>query len=692
VTDNGSPALYDEKPFSVTVKEINQAPVLSVPGPQTVNEGTLLSFTVSATDPDLPANTKTLSASGVPAGASFDSSSGLFTWTPAESQGPQDYTVTFRVVDNGSPTLSDTKSVAIHVNEVNSPPTLSAIGNKAVNELATLTFTAIATDSDLPSNVISYSLVGAPPGASINTSTGVFTWTPTEAQGPGTYPFTVKATDNGSPALSDSKPVTVTVNEVNTSPIAKADSATTFSYTPADINVLANDTDSDLPANTLSISSFTTLTKGGTVTLKTSVTPNVLSYTPAAGFTGTDTFTYTISDGNGGTASATVTITVKASTLTFGTPVNISNNAGSSMTPELLAVGPSTLLLVWSDDTSGNSEIWFAKSTDGGITFGTPINISKTSGTSKGPTISVGVNNNNIYIAWTELISNNNEIYLSKSADGGATFSAGVNISSNSGISDSPQLAVWPGSSSSTDTVYVAWRDTTNSTQTGDIFLKKSTNSAGSFGKVTNVSKNSGESKDVDIVAISAATIYLVYADNTGLKGTGNFDIMFTKSTDGGVTFTSSINLSSNTGGSLTPQLAVVPGTSTATDTVYVVWRDDTPGSPDIFLRKSTNGGSTFATSLNVSNNSGGSTDPQVVANSNTVYVAWRDTTPGNAEALFKRSTDGGATFEAVKNLSNTASNSDDQALAVSTSGRVYSAWSDTSFGNNREILLVRSQ
>jgi hypothetical protein len=47
------------------------------------------------------------------------------------------------------------------------------------------TFTATATDSDLPAQALTFSLVSAPPGAAIDASTGAFSWTPTEAQGPG---------------------------------------------------------------------------------------------------------------------------------------------------------------------------------------------------------------------------------------------------------------------------------------------------------------------------------------------------------------------------------------------------------------------------------------------------------------------------------------------------------------------------
>src|SRR5205823_5723823 len=83
-----------------------------------------------------------------------------------------------------------------------------------------LTFTASATDSDLPAQTLTYSLdAGAPAGAAINPATGVFTWTPTGAQGPSVNRVTIRVTDNGSPALNASQTLTITVNEVNTAPV-----------------------------------------------------------------------------------------------------------------------------------------------------------------------------------------------------------------------------------------------------------------------------------------------------------------------------------------------------------------------------------------------------------------------------------------------------------------------------------------
>ncbi|RAJ90683.1 putative secreted protein (Por secretion system target), partial [Larkinella arboricola] len=90
----------------------------------------------------------------------------------------------------------------------NTAPVLTAPGSKTVLLGQALTFTAQATDSDLPAQTLSYSVSGAA-GASINASTGAFSWTPTTT---GTFSLTLKVADNGSPALSAQQVFSVTVS------------------------------------------------------------------------------------------------------------------------------------------------------------------------------------------------------------------------------------------------------------------------------------------------------------------------------------------------------------------------------------------------------------------------------------------------------------------------------------------------
>ena len=103
--------------------------------------------------------------------------------------------------------------VTINITPVADSPVLAPIGNKTVIKNSTLTFTATATDVD-KGQTLTYSLINAPAGASINATTGAFTWTPLAA---GNFTFKVRVTDNDNPPLYDEEQITVTVTNSFTS-------------------------------------------------------------------------------------------------------------------------------------------------------------------------------------------------------------------------------------------------------------------------------------------------------------------------------------------------------------------------------------------------------------------------------------------------------------------------------------------
>jgi hypothetical protein len=190
----------------------NRPPVLTPVPNQTVDEGQLLAFTLNATDPDGVANTLTFALEpGAPVGVSLDATSGKFTWTPTEAQGPSTHSIAVRVTDNGAPPLSDTKSFTLTVREVNAPPVLGAIGNKAGKEGELVSFTLSASDpADLPPNLLTFSASGLPAGADLNAVTGLFTWTPALSQN-GDHTITFIVTDDGTPPLTDTETITVSI-------------------------------------------------------------------------------------------------------------------------------------------------------------------------------------------------------------------------------------------------------------------------------------------------------------------------------------------------------------------------------------------------------------------------------------------------------------------------------------------------
>jgi VCBS repeat-containing protein len=195
---------------TITVEPVPDAPVVGTIADTSVDEGSLLAFTATATDADLPAQTLTFSlGAGAPAGATIDPDTGAFSWTPSEAQGPGSYDITVRASDGG---LTGSQTFTVTVAEVATAPVLDPIADVSVDESTEVTFTASATDSDIPTQTLTFSLgTGAPAGASIDATSGAFSWTPTEAQGPGTFDIEVLVSDG---SLTDSQTFTITVAEV----------------------------------------------------------------------------------------------------------------------------------------------------------------------------------------------------------------------------------------------------------------------------------------------------------------------------------------------------------------------------------------------------------------------------------------------------------------------------------------------
>jgi hypothetical protein len=132
----------------------------------------------------------------------------------------------------------------------NTAPVLPSQTNRTIAELTTLVVTNTATDSDIPANTLYYSLATAPVGATIDVN-GVITWTPAEAQGPGTNIFTTIVTDSGFPPLSATNSFTVAVAEVNSAPILPVQPNRTVAELTT-MTVVNTATDNDIPANSLS--------------------------------------------------------------------------------------------------------------------------------------------------------------------------------------------------------------------------------------------------------------------------------------------------------------------------------------------------------------------------------------------------------------------------------------------------------
>ena len=416
---------------------------------------------------------------------------------------------------------------------------------------------------------------------------------------------------------------------------------------------------------------------------------------------------------------------VRAQNPTFGTPVNLSNTpTGNSQFPQTAASG-NYVYVVWQDDVSGRPEVYFRASNNNGTSFGSVAELSSGSGWAENPQVvaaassvyvvwsdnstanfktyvrassnygasfapqinlgttarvdenylDVAATGNNVYAIWVEA-AHTPTVYFRASADHGSSFASPVSLSGSSGTPFPPQIAV-SGSS-----VSIAWRQNV-ATGNDDVFFDTSSNNGTSFlyspTAALNLSNNAGESFDPAIAA-SGSNVYVAWPDNTGFSST-NYHIFLRASTNAGTGFSSTVALSNDTGISLEPELAA-SGSS-----VYVIWQDSFYGSGDVLFRDSSNAGASFASVINLSNDPGSSalcmsSNPcyprQLAVVGSEVYVVWDDqTTAGGVDdTFFTSSNNGGLSFGSVLNLSNNSGYSVNPTVAASGND-VYITWQD---------------
>jgi hypothetical protein len=309
----------------------------------------------------------------------------------------------------------------------------------------------------------------------------------------------------------------------------------------------------------------------------------------------------------------------------FSETRNLSNNTGLSSDPQLFAVGRN-VYVAWTDSSSGNNEILFRHSSNTGERFRGASELSKTISVdgeySLFPRISaIG---SNVYVVWQDKVSGNYEIFLRESNDGGIKFRSIKNLSrNNTGDSISPQIA------SSGNNVYVVWTD--HEPRRSEIFLRTSNDNAAAFGGIRNVSWSNGVSFDPKVAVAGNNSLYVLWEDTSFREFT--FDLILRASHDVAGSFEDKVNLGRYVG-----EIADYGQVAAYENNLFVVWSNAPhygyPPAYEIFLGASRDGGKSFDDAVNLSTGQGSSIDPKIAVsgNNSTVFVIWSEINNGNSE------------------------------------------------------------
>ena len=334
VTFRAANALSDSATTTITVRNVDRAPVVTAPATAGGAEVSAITFAVSASDPD-GQTIASLVASGLPSGATFSANasrtSGTFSWTPASGQSGR-YAVTFTAANS----LSGTATTIVSVTASGAPVvTAPALASVAAGSLLTVNVTA--TDPSHGS-INSLSAAPLPSGATFTpaagNATGALSWTPVLAQA-GTYDITFTATTTRSGWAT----TRIKVTRPDRAPVVLAPAtASVQAGASLALNITASDPDGDAIAS-LVVSAL----PGAVFSTGAGNTTGRLTWTPTTADIGPHATTYTATNALSGAASTAITVrspnqppvpALSASPATGNEPVTVTASASGSSDPD----------------------------------------------------------------------------------------------------------------------------------------------------------------------------------------------------------------------------------------------------------------------------------------------------------------------------------------------------------------------
>ncbi len=235
----------------------NQAPTITSNNTVNAAENQTSVITITATDPE--SDTVTYSITGADMDKlTVDANTGVLVFNtapdfenPSSSLGTNTYVVDITATDNGTPSQIDTQTLSITVTNANESPTITSPNSISVPENQLSVSTVTITDPE--STVFSYSISGADAAlfsifssASIRFNSPPDFENPSSTLGTNTYIVDVTVTDNGTPNLSDTQTLSITVTNVNEYPtITSSNSVNTPENQTHVITVTTIDPESD---------------------------------------------------------------------------------------------------------------------------------------------------------------------------------------------------------------------------------------------------------------------------------------------------------------------------------------------------------------------------------------------------------------------------------------------------------------
>jgi len=287
--------------------------------------------------------------------------------------------------------------------------------------------------------------------------------------------------------------------------------------------------------------------------------------------------------------------------------VQVTTDPGSDYDPSIAQTDDGKVWVVWRSYRSGNSDIWYKTSSDGGATWSNASPID-TGIWSYDPAITQ-TNDGKIWVTFYSYESGNDDIWYTTSSDGGATWSAASQITTDPGDDYDPSIA-----QTDDGKVWVVWQSYRSGNP--DIWYKTSSDGGATWSEASPIDTGIWGSYEPAIIQTNDGKIWVTFYSYKS----GNYYIWYTTSSDGGSTWSEAHQVTTDPGDDYDPSIA-----QTDDGKVWVVWYSYRSGNYDIWYKTSSDGGVTWSDAHQFTRFSGYDECPAATAlSSGKLALAWQ--------------------------------------------------------------------
>ena len=380
---------------------------------------------------------------------------------------------------------------------------------------------------------------------------------------------------------------------------------------------------------------------------------------PAIASGGEATFSVTFTPTSAGTQTALLSIESNDAdrnpfeTALIGTgrlgDVRITNTTGNAIHPQMVWTG-SEYGVIYSDNTTGNHEIYFTKLSKYGEKLITDVQITNASEDSVDGRITW--TGTEYGVCWYDERDTDSNIYFCRINSAGIKQGSDVKVS-GAALMDvlTTSSITWNGSDSEFG---IAW-----SYNSYEMYFARINSFGVKQGSEVNITDAGGSSYNPSLIW-NGSEYGLAFTDTRDGPG----EIYFARIDSAGIEVGSEVNLSSNTTSSGLPRVAW-------NGSEYgITWNEIISGQREVYFNRFDSSGSPQGTAIRVTINTGNSDDPTIVWTGTDYGICWTDDTPDNYEVYFSKLSSTGAVKISPKRITD--------AVNLSSAPNIY--WSGSEF------------